>query len=204
MHSKRQQIVEILKRKGSATVDELSESLDISSVTVRHHLDVLQSEGLVGEPVITHRATAGRPQHKYTLTDTANEVFPKNYNGLASHLLDEIKSRHEAREIKTMFETMGRRLAAESPSPSGETAKQRMNRIVDFLNQKGYVAYWKNSDAGVTLHTCNCPYNGLVEKHPELCAMDVSLIASLTGTIPDCSCRLIDEKESCAYLIKNF
>lgn len=203
MQSKRQQIVEILKRKGSATADELSESLGISSVTVRHHLDVLQAEGLIGEPVITHRATAGRPQHKYTLTDAANNVFPKNFNGLACQLLDEIKSRHDAREINTIFENMGRRLAAESPPPAaGETVAQRMNRVADFLNQKGYLAHWKKSDEGVTLHICNCPYDGLVAKHPELCAMDVSLIASLTGTIPHCACRLVDQEESCDYLLE--
>jgi predicted ArsR family transcriptional regulator len=205
VHSKRQQIVEILKRKGSATVDELSESLGISSVTVRHHLDVLQSEGLIAEPVIEHRATAGRPLHKYTLTDTANKIFPKNYDGLASQLLDEIKSRHDAREVNVMFEDMGRRLAAEMPSPvAGETTKQRLNRIAGFLNQKGYLAHWKKSDEGITLHTCNCPYDGLVDKHPELCAMDASLIASLTETIPHCACRLVDQKKSCDYLLENF
>lgn len=205
MHSKRQQIVEILKRKGSATVDELSESLDISSVTVRHHLDVLQSEGLICAPVVEHRATAGRPQHKYALSNTANKVFPKNYNGLASQLLDEIKSRHEAREISLIFENMGRRLAAESPSPvAGETVERRMNRVADFLNQKGYLAYWEKSDDGISLHTCNCPYSDLVGKHPELCAMDSSLIASLTGTAPDCACRIADGKGCCAYTLNDF
>lgn len=204
MHSKRQHIIEILKQKRSATVDELSEALGISSVTVRHHLDILQSEGLIGEPVIEHRATAGRPLHKYTLTDTANKIFPKNYDGLASQLLDEIKSRHEAREINMIFEDMGRRLANEAPSPvTGETTEQRLNRIAGFLNQKGYLAYWKESNEGVTLHTCNCPYDDLVGRHPELCAMDASLIASLTDTIPHCTCRLVDQEESCAYILKS-
>ncbi len=204
MHSKRQQIVEILKRRGSATVDELSEALDINSVTVRHHLKVLQSEGFIAEPVIRHRATAGRPHYTYTLTDKANSVFPKNYNGLAGQLLDEMKSRHEAHEVKAIFEDMGRRLAAEAPSPvADETLEKRMNHVVNFLNQKGYLAYWKKMEEGVALHTCNCPYNGLIEKHPELCAMDVSLITSLTGITPQCACRIIDNEESCSYMLKN-
>lgn len=205
MQSKRQRIVEILKRKGSATVDELSESLGINSVTVRHHLDVLQSEGLICAPVVEHRSTAGRPQHKYALSGTAHKVFPKNYNGLANQLLDEIKSRHEAHEISLIFENMGRRLAAESlPPVAGETVKHRMNRVADFLNQKGYLAYWEKSDDGITLRTCNCPYSDLVSKHPELCAMDTSLIASLTGTIPDCASHIINGKGCCAYTLNDF
>ena len=205
MNGKRQQIVEILKRTGSATVEELSESLGINSVTVRHHLDVLQSEGLIAEPLIQHRSTAGRPQYKYALSAAANKVFPKNYNGLAGQLLEEIKSRHDAREIKVIFEDMGHRIAAELPAAvTGETTEQRLDRITDFLNQKGYLAHWKNSEEGIMLYTCNCPYNGLVEKHPELCAMDVSLMASLTGAVPQCVCRIADKKESCGYLLKNF
>jgi predicted ArsR family transcriptional regulator len=205
MHRNRQQIIEILKRKGSATVDELSQSLGISTVTVRHHLDILQSEGLVPEPVVEHRVQAGRPQHRYGLTNAAIETLPKNYDELADHLLVELKSRPNAREANAVFEEMGRRLAAESPSPvKGETPEQRLDRIVDFLNQKGYLAHWKKSDQGIILHTCNCPYSSLAEKHPELCIMDASLIASLTNTTAQCICRIANQETSCAYMLNNY
>ena len=51
MHSKRRQILDILKTRGSATVEELRQELGITSVTVRHHLVDMRAEELVGEPL---------------------------------------------------------------------------------------------------------------------------------------------------------
>ncbi|MBI3242057.1 MAG: ArsR family transcriptional regulator [Chloroflexi bacterium] len=203
MQSKRQQIIDILKERGNATVETLSKELDISSVTVRHHLDVLRSEGLVNEPVVRRRATSGRPQHAYSLTLKAGELFPKSYDNLAAQLLDEVKARYDTREVNVLFEGMARRLLADAPHPvDGDTVEERFDRAVQFLNQKGYVARWEQNLGGVVIHTCNCPYEGLARKHPELCNMDFNLIASLTGFTPERVCHVTAGDGSCSYLIR--
>lgn len=203
MQNKRQLIISILKERGSATVDELSKELGITSVTVRHHLDVLRSEGLVSEPVVRHRATSGRPQHAYALTLKANELFPKNYDGLAMQLLDEVKAHSDTRAVDVFFEGITRRLLAEAPRPAAtEPMPRRLDHAVEFLNEKGYVARWENTDNGYVVHTCNCPYAGIADRHPELCAVDMNLIASLVGRIPERVCHLTEGGESCSYLIR--
>lgn len=203
MQNKRQLIISILKERGSATVDELSKELGITSVTVRHHLDVLRSEGLVSEPVVRHRATSGRPQHAYTLTVKANELFPKNYDGLAMQLLDEVKAHSDMRAVNIFFEGVTRRLLIEAPRPAAnEPMPRRLDHAVGFLNEKGYVARWENTDDGYVVHTCNCPYAGIADRHPELCAVDMNLIASLVGRIPERVCHLTEGGESCSYLIR--
>jgi predicted ArsR family transcriptional regulator len=203
MQSKRQQIIEILKERGSATVEELSQGLGITPVTVRHHLDVLRSEGLVNEPVVRHRATSGRPQHAYSLTPKAGELFPKNYNGLAAQLLEEVKARYDSREVNVIFDGMTSRLLADAPQlVPGEPVERRLDRAVQFLNQKGYVARWEQHHEGILVHTCNCPYEGLAGRHPELCNMDITLIASLTGFAPERVSHAACGDDSCSYLIR--
>jgi len=203
VQNKRQQIIEIMKERGSATVEELSKELGITTVTVRHHLDVLRAEGLVSEPVVRHRATSGRPQHAYGLTAKAGDLFPKNYNGLAAQILDEVKTRYDAREVNVIFEGVASRLLADAPRPvPGEPVNKKLDRIVEFLNQKGYVARWEHGDDGILLHTCNCPYEGLADSHPELCNMDMTLIAALTGLAPDRVSHIAQGERSCSYLIK--
>ena len=203
MQSKRQQIIEILKERGSATVEELSRELGITSVTVRHHIDVLRSDGLVSEPVVRHRSTLGRPQHSYSLTSKADELFPKNYNGLAAQLLDEVKAQFDAREINVLFEGMTHRLLADAPQPVGaDTVEERFDRAIQFLNQRGYFARWERTSEGIVIHTCNCPYEGLAGKHPELCNMDINLIVALTGFVPERICHIAVGDDSCSYLIR--
>jgi len=184
-------------------VEELSNELGITTVTVRHHLDVLRAEGLVSEPVVRHRATSGRPQHAYGLTTKAGALFPKNFNGLAAQILDEVKSRFDIRAVNVIFEGVASRLLAEAPAAiPNESFEQKLDGIVGFLNQKGYVARWEHSADGILVHTCNCPYEGLADSHPELCSLDMTLIAALTGLIPDRVSHMAQGEQSCSYLIK--
>ncbi|MFQ5625397.1 MAG: helix-turn-helix transcriptional regulator, partial [Methyloligellaceae bacterium] len=191
MHGKRQQILEILKGRSSATVEELRQELGITSVTVRHHLDVLRAEGLVGEPAIRRRSTPGRPQYDYSLTPKAEDQFPRSYARLAHILMDEIKSRYDASELHTIFERMSDRLVNDIPLPdAGVPLVKRLAYVVESLNDKGYLARWEQCDEGLMLYTCNCPYESLAGNHPELCHMDMELISRLVGVETERVCHL--------------
>ena len=47
MQATRQRILEILKERGAATVEQLATELELTPVTIRHHLDILRRAGLV-------------------------------------------------------------------------------------------------------------------------------------------------------------
>ena len=63
MQKTRESIVQILKKRGQATVDELSRELGLTSVTVRHHIEILRQEGVVDSPEPLRRSGPGRPRH---------------------------------------------------------------------------------------------------------------------------------------------
>lgn len=203
MQSTRQAILVYLKKHGQATVDELAEVLGLTAVTVRHHLDILRSEALVADPVIRHRTSRGRPQYAFTLTERASTHFPKNYDALAAKLLEEIKVQAETPLVNVIFEGVAARLSAEAPAPApDEPLAARLERAVDFLNARGYVAHWAPAEDGYVLHTSNCPYEALSARHPELCHMDMVLIGNLLGAVPQRLHRLNDGASSCAYLVR--
>ena len=47
MHETRQRIIEFLKEKNQATVEELATAIDLTPMAVRYHLNVLQADNLV-------------------------------------------------------------------------------------------------------------------------------------------------------------
>jgi predicted ArsR family transcriptional regulator len=204
VQSNRRKIIDILKRTGAATAEELSVELKITSVTVRHHLDVLRSEGLVSEPIVRHRFQSGRPQHAYSLTGKAAEYFPRNYDGLAEALLGEMRARLDPREINVIFEGAARRMLVEVPCPRpDEPLNVRLQRAVDFLNSKGYVASWEQRPDGLLLQTCNCPYDALSSANPELCSLDLQLVDALMDLPLQRVCHMATGGNTCAYLIPN-
>lgn len=202
MQPTRQAILEHLKTHGQATVDELAEFLGLTSVTVRHHLDVLRGEGLVSEPQIRHRISRGRPQYMFTLTERASAHFPKGYGDLAGKVLDEVRAM-DPQMVNVIFQGVAARLSAEAAAPSGEEPlPARLERAVRFLSDHGYVARWEAHADGYLLHTNNCPYEALSERNPELCQMDMVLVGNLLGVVPQRLSRLAEGATSCAYLVR--
>ena len=206
MQQTRQHILEILKERGQATVEEIVTALsdrigDITAVTVRHHLEILRGDGLVAAPEVRRRTTPGRPQHVYALTARALDLFPNNYRNFADGLLLQLKHRLPSREVNVILEGVADQMVAEAQITDAPMPI-RLNQVVEYLTAQGYSAYWEKGDQGYVLHTGNCPYHHLSSSHRELCDMDSRLITHLLGGIvPRQIAHMASGDENCAYLI---
>lgn len=202
MQSTRQRILEILKEKKQATVEQLSEELDLTPVTVRHHLDVLRGEGLVAAPTALRRRGPGRPQYAYALTDAADDFFPKNYHSLADMLFDEIRDKVTPSELEQILRSMADRMAARAPSLRKNRPQDVLGAAVRFLNDQGYVARWEKTPEGsFVLHTCNCPYERVAQTHGEVCTMDAAFVGRLVGLPSERLSHMASGDDSCSYVI---
>ena len=172
MQDTRQKILDHLKTHGEATVEELRDWLGgITAVTVRHHLDVLRRDGLVDAPSVERRDTPGRPRYVYTLTEKASRFFPKNYRNLTDHMLKEIVTRFDEPQANVLFEGVAERLASDGPAQrDGESFEERLQKVVAYLSEQGYVAHYESAEGGFLLHTSNCPYDR-VKARTSTCAL---------------------------------
>ena len=79
MQDTRRKIIDILRENNQATVDTIVNYLadnydqELTAVTVRHHLNILQEDNLVRSDTLKHRTSPGRPQRLYELTSQAEE-----------------------------------------------------------------------------------------------------------------------------------
>jgi len=205
MQQTRRDILDILRRRGQATVDELVEDLaerrgQITSVTVRHHLGRLQQEGLVTTTEPLRKPSPGRPRHIYSLTPQADSYFPNNYHRLVAGLLGEIRRQLPPDGVNVILEGVADQWAAELDL-SDLTFERRMDAVVEYMNSQGYTASWEASDEGAILHTVNCPYHLVAEGSASLCEMDMRLVASLAGAPPRRLARILAGDATCSYLI---
>lgn len=202
MQPTRKRILDYLKARSPATVEELAEVLGLTTVTVRHHLDILRSEELISDPAIRHRASPGRPQYLYALTEKASMHFPKHYDDLAAKVLAELKTVATPDQVNVIFMGVMNRPLAEGPRPQpGEPLPVRLDSAVAFLNERGYLAGWARTAGGYRLHARNCPFEGLAGEHKELCQMDQALLGNLLGVTPECTGRLADGSGECSFVI---
>lgn len=205
MQETRQLILEILRERGEATVDEIVAELRnrrgaITPVTVRHHLTRLQEEKLLTPPQLRHRGAPGRPQHVYALADAAREYFPNNYQSLAIHLINQLSANLPPQQVNVVLEGVAQGLAADADIPD-IPLPQRLDMVVEYLNRNGYQARWDKHPEGFLLETTNCPYHHISEATQSLCEMDMRLMSALLGVVPRLWSRMSQGGHSCAYLI---
>ena len=208
MQETRQHIIEILREVGQATVDTIVESLrnrredEITAVTVRHHLNVLQKDDLITPPKLLHRSTPGRPQHVYELTTKAQQHFPNNYQKLAESLLSQMQTHVSEEGVNVILESVASQMASDA-NINSQTIDERLAQVVEYLNRHGYNASWEISEEGYVLYTKNCPYHEVAQKNDKLCSMDMHLITNMLGVVPRLISRVSDGDASCAYLVPN-
>jgi predicted ArsR family transcriptional regulator len=206
MQETRQYILDILREKRHATVDEMVDDLEkkrgaaITAVTVRHHLNELLKEQLIQTTDLKHRDSPGRPQHVYVLTDAAHEHFPNNYLILLSNMLGQLTDTLHGSEVNVIFEGIADKMATQAEIPSAPLS-ERLEYVVRYLNEHGYNAYWKRSEGGFLLSTSNCPYHHIAEANHILCNMDMRMMSSLLGIVPRLVSRISDGSSYCSYFI---
>lgn len=203
MQATRRRILELLRDRQVLTVDELAGELGLTPVTVRHHLDILKTEGLVEAPEIRRRDTPGRPHYAFRLTPAALAHFPRNYQAFAGLMVHEIRDHVSEAEMERILAGVAARMATEAAiPPASAPIEQRLDAAVRYLNAQGYEATWERlPDGRVALRTRNCPYHELSGSNTEFCRLDLTLVSKLLGLKPVVEDRISDGGARCSYVM---
>ena len=173
--STRDKIVTLLRR-ASRTVEELAQALDLTANAVRAQLAALERDGLVQQS--GRRRSSSKPASLYTLTPTAEELFPKAYGPVLRQLLEELTERLTVEDVEEILRSTGRRLAAQWPLPRGEL-HARVEAAVSVLNALGGQAELERRNGTYSIQGYSCPLAVAVPGHPEVCRLAETLLTSL-------------------------
>ncbi len=202
MQSTRQEILEILKEEKQATVEDLAERLELTPMTIRHHLNVLQAQNLVEASKVRRSKKVGRPRLVYTLTEAADELFPQNYGELARYLVSEVKETVGEEGVEALFRRVAERMVEEAPpAVEGQTFEERLAEVVGFMEEQGFLSRWEKTDAGYVLTNINCPYRYVSREHDEVCIIDTEILTKLLKVLPQRISSMRSGEPSCSFLL---
>ena len=202
MQSTRQEILEILKEERQATVEDLAQRLELTPMTIRHHLNVLQAQNLVVASKVHRSKRVGRPRLVYTLTEAADDLFPQSYGQLARHLVSEVKETMGEDEAEAILRRVAERVARDAPPPvEGEAFEQRLDVVIDFMHEQGFISRWEKADEGYVITNINCPYRHVSQEHDQVCIMDTEILNRLLGVEPQRLSSMRTGEPACAFLL---
>jgi len=163
MHSTKTEILTLLKRSDGATVDDLSTSIGLASMTVRQHLVALERDALVQAEEV--RRATGRPHFRYRLTEEGHRRISDGYDRLVALLIEEAGALEpgelapatpEARR-NALVRRAARALAHKHRADVAAVAgPEKMERIVVILKTYGGFAEFHDHADGFELRDFNC------------------------------------------------
>jgi predicted ArsR family transcriptional regulator len=200
MSTTRDEMLRLIKAHGQLAIADLTQQLSISAVSVRHHLSTLQAEGLVRSTEV--RQGVGRPHLAYSLTDAAHERFPARYLRLSDRLLDELKAALPPQALEDMFARMADGMVAEYATRlQGKTIEEKMALLIELLGAEGFLAHWNRTGETISLTEYNCPYLNIGQRHPEVCAIDQTVIRKMLNASVEKTTCVLNGAEACVFVI---
>jgi predicted ArsR family transcriptional regulator len=169
--STRGKIVTELRRRRSASAVELATEFGLSPNAVRQQLIGLERDGYVLERSVRRGPT--KPTLEYSLTPSAEGLFPQRYDRMLGAVLREVKASFGSDGLDTVMRSLGEREAAKYRSRlTAGDPKGRAIELAALLRENGIEADVVESKSGaIELREHTCPYAKTALEHPEVCSI---------------------------------
>ena len=194
-------LLEVLKRHGEATADELADALAISPGAARQHLSSLRSAGYVDAR--QERGQPGRPADRFRTTDRTEAMFAARAETLSIELLVHIEEEDPELVGRVFERRRRRRVEAVRHLLDGKTLAEKVDALAVLLDAEGYLADTDGSSPEcfhINLHSC--PIWNVATQFGQACTSELEFIREL---LPEARVERVTHKafgaHTCVYEI---
>ncbi|QDS38254.1 helix-turn-helix transcriptional regulator [Brevibacillus brevis] len=200
--STRDQILHMLKVKGSLPVSDMAVELGITEMAVRRHLNTLERDNLIKSTLV--RQAMGRPTNVYSLSQEADELFPRNYSHLTLDFLQDIKEIDGLSKIEMLFRRRENRLEETYRSHMQGDLENRVAKLAELQNDKGYMVEWKKDENGdgYQIQEFNCPISQVAREFNQACSCELSLFRRVLNANVEQTTCMAKGGDKCVFHIK--
>ena len=198
-----EKLLYLLKTRGPQTAQVLAESLGMTSMGARQHLQAMQADGLLS--TFDQSEKRGRPSRYWQLTDKAHARFPDRHSDLTLHIIDAVKSAFgEAGLDKIIEQREQKSLSGYLDAVAGVTDLQEKAEIIARLRtDEGYMATVEEDEAGLWLLENHCPICEAATSCQNFCRSELAIFAEVFGedTVVERKEHIISGARRCSYLL---
>lgn len=211
MKTSRQRVLEYVSSQRAATAADIARALRMTEANARHHLGILDAQGLV--KVIDYRPGAGkgRPSNVYGLSERA---AGHNLNLLCTALMEKLIRTESAELQQDIFIGLATHMVAgiTGTRPPQEPAvhesqrasvhlTQLLNRAILILNKMSYQARWEARSQAPHIILGHCPYLAVLSANPECCQLDAVLLEQLLSSPVDQMAKLAVDQRGARFCV---
>ena len=178
----RRAIVKLLKSDGPLGSAQLAERLGLTAMAVRHHLYVLEEEGLVAAE--ERPVPIGRPAKHWRLTREADRFFPEAYAELSVALVDAMRDTFGDEGLNRVLVSRCARQRSEYAKRirPADPLEKKLKELARVRTEEGYMAEVRPEGGGSYLLVENhCPICAAANACQGFCSTELDLFRSVLG-----------------------
>ena len=195
-----------LRHDGPSSPEDLAAGLGVSRTGVLQQLHALETAGLVSRQAVRHGV--GRPRHVYDVTAAAQDLFPTNYDGLASGLLAAIRAIGGEELVDGVFDER-RRITRDRIRQRMAVRLRPEARLVDrarelavIQDEQGYLAETTiGADGVIRLVERNCAIHRVAADNGAACQAELDLFREILGPDVERETHIAAGDRCCTYRI---
>jgi predicted ArsR family transcriptional regulator len=201
----KQKLLELIKRKGTISIDEAVEQTGLAKTTVREHFLQLERDEKIRREYV--RSGPGRPSLHYQLTAKGNSLFPSSESVLIKKLINYLKMKGDEETLEEFFQAFWEERLEKVQSRMGKHSqkdvKSRVESLIQMLEEEGFMPEFDiDEDAeALTVKECNCPFNEVIKETRLPCKLEELFYKKLFGDQAARITHIAEGDHACTYNI---
>lgn len=199
----KKELLDLIKHKGTLSVDEAVSETDLAKTTLREHFLQLERDGYIRREYI--RSGPGRPSLQYQITAKGNRLFPSAESDLIRELLKFLKEHGAEGTIEQFFESFWEERLKKAQNHMDEAAdgnlESRLDKLMGFLEDEGFMPQFEIDDGEdkVTIKECNCPFSEVIKETRLPCKLEALFYRKLFNENIERTSYIAEGDFSCTY-----
>lgn len=201
----KKELLDLVKQKGTLSMDEAVSYTSLSKTTLREHFLQLERDGVLRRDYV--RSGPGRPSLQYQITPKGNRLFPSSESDLIRQLLKFLKQRGEEEAIEQFFESFWEERLTNAQHRMDDAAEgdiaSRIQNLMGFLEDEGFMPEFEmdEDEKKVTIKECNCPFSEVVKETRLPCKLEAMFYQKLFDEEVERTSFIAEGDYSCTYEI---
>ncbi|ETW96539.1 MAG: hypothetical protein ETSY1_26280 [Candidatus Entotheonella factor] len=201
----RRAIMDLLKREGAQSAQQLAAELGVSAMAVRQHLYALEGQNMV--TFTEAPRPRGRPEKQWQLTSGAASFFPDGHADLTVDLIGAMGEAFGSSGLKKLLSVRAQHQLEHywGHLSRYKSLRRRLERLAELRTREGYMAEVLTDPDGALLFVENhCPICTAAASCTGLCGSELDVFRGVLGDLADVErCEhILNGDRRCVYRVQ--
>ena len=200
-HSSQSKILHLIKTRGELGAGEVAESLNMTSMGARQHMEQMEQQGLLCHQF--NSSGKGRPKKKWHLTQKAQAQFPDGHSALLVNLIGQMQNQLGEEAFNNLIISREQEMLHSYQSQLADLKGllPKLTKLAEIRSNEGYMAEIIEQGEQLLFVENHCPICEAAKQCQQFCRSELEIFQALIHPDIQRTDYILSGARRCAYLV---